>query len=164
MSGVEVQDIIDAGRAASLTGTVLEEWAAKGTPKQREYLHGLLQAEHASRQQSRRHRLLRAARLPALKSLEGYDWSAARFPTDYGREALVSLDFIDQAQDLVLYGDVGTGKTHLAIALAAAACRQGIGAKFFTTSALVMQLRRAQGRATPGPRTGRPGPQSRPRN
>jgi len=144
MSGVEVQDIIEAGRAASLTGTVLQEWAAKGTPKQREYLLGLLEAEHASRQESRRQRLLRAARLPALKTLEGYDWSAVRFPADYGREALASLDFIDNAQDLVLYGDVGTGKTHLASALAAAACRQGIPARFFTTSALVMQLRRAK--------------------
>lgn len=144
MSGAEVQDIIEAGRAASLTGTVLQEWAAKGTPRQREYLLGLLEAEHASRQESRRQRLLRAARLPALKTLEGYDWSAVRFPVDYGREALASLDFIDNAQDLVLYGDVGTGKTHLASALAAAACRQGIPARFFTTSALVMQLRRAK--------------------
>ncbi|MDN5896173.1 MULTISPECIES: IS21-like element helper ATPase IstB [Arthrobacter] len=141
---VEVQDIVDAGRAASLTSSVLEQWALKGTPKQREYLLGILQAEHASRQESRRQRLLRAARLPALKSVEGYDWSAVRFPTDYGREALLSLDFIDQAQDLVLYGDVGTGKTHLASALAAAACRKGIPARFFTTSALVMQLRRAK--------------------
>ncbi|MEE1622801.1 ATP-binding protein [Zafaria sp. Z1313] len=111
MNGVEVQQIIEAGRAASLTRDVLTEWAQKGTPKQREYLLGLLQAEHASRQESRRQRLLRAARLPALKTLEGYDWSSVRFPADYGREALTSLDFIDRAQDLVLYGDVGTGKT-----------------------------------------------------
>lgn len=141
---VEVEAIVSAGRAASLTGTVLAEWAAKGTPKQREYLLGLLQAEHESRQQTRRQRLLRAARLPALKTLQGYDWTAVRFPEDYGREALASLDFVDRAQDLVLYGDVGTGKTHLASALAAAACHRGIPARFFTTSALVMQLRRAK--------------------
>jgi DNA replication protein DnaC len=141
---VEVEAIVSAGRAASLTGTVLAEWAAKGTPKQREYLLGLLQAEHESRQQTRRQRLLRAARLPALKTLAGYDWTAVRFPEDYGREALASLDFVDRAQDLVLYGDVGTGKTHLASALAAAACHRGIPARFFTTSALVMQLRRAK--------------------
>jgi DNA replication protein DnaC len=141
---VEVEAIVSAGRSASLTGTVLAEWAAKGTPKQREYLLGLLQAEHESRQQTRRQRLLRAARLPALKTLQGYDWSAVRFPEDYGREALASLDFVDRAQDLVLYGDVGTGKTHLATALAAEACQRGIPARFFTTSALVMQLRRAK--------------------
>lgn len=141
---VTVQDVVDAGRQASLTGTVLQAWAAKGTPKQREYLLGLLHAEHASRQHSRRQRLLKAARLPALKSLDGYDWGAIRFPPDYSRDALAALDFLDRAEDLVLFGDVGTGKTHLASALAAAACQRGIPARYFTTSSLVAQLRRAK--------------------
>jgi DNA replication protein DnaC len=144
MSVITAHDVIEAGRQSSLTGSVLAEWAEKGTPKQREFLHGLLQAEHESRQESRRGRLLAAARLPALKSLTGYDWSNVRFPDDYGREALLSMDFMNHAQDLVLYGDVGTGKTHLATALVAAACRQGIPARFFTTSSLVAQLRRAK--------------------
>lgn len=141
---VSVQQIIDAGRAASLTSAVLAEWAGKGTPKQREYLHGLLQAEHASRQHSRRQRLLRAARLPALKTLDGYDWTAIRFPPDYGQDALRGLEFIEAAEDLILFGDVGTGKTHLATALAATACQAGIAARYFTTSSLVMQLRHAK--------------------
>ena len=144
MSTISVDDVIEAGRLASLTSTVLAQWAQKGTPKQREHLHGLLQAERESRQESRRQRLLKSARLPVLKSLDGFDYSAIKFPDDYGREALTSLEFIDHAHDLVLYGDVGTGKTHLAITLAAAACRQGIQARFFTTSSLVMALRRAK--------------------
>lgn len=119
---------------------MLAAWAEHGTPKQREYLHGLLTAEA----QSRRHRLLRAAKLPALKSFEGYDWSQISFPTDYGRQQLASLEFIGHAQDLVLFGDVGTGKTHLAIALAAATCQQGIPARYFTTASLVTHLRRAE--------------------
>ncbi len=144
MSSATVQDIVDAGRRAYLTGAVLQEWARKGTPGQREYLHGMLQAEHASRQHSRRARLLGAARLPAMKSLDGYDWGAVHFPADYGREQLTGLGFIEHAQDLVLFGDVGTGKTHLATALAAAACHKGIPARYFTTSSLVMALRRAK--------------------
>ncbi len=144
MNPITVQDIIEAGKHASLTGSVLSEWAQKGTPKQREYLHGVLLAERESRLESRRQRLLKSARLPAMKSLTGFDYSAVRFPADYGREPLESLDFINRAQDLVLYGDVGTGKTHMASALVAGACRQGIQARFFTTSALVMMLRRAK--------------------
>ena len=144
MNPITVQDILEAGKHASLTGSVLTEWAEKGTPKQREYLHGVLLAEHESRQESRRQRLLKSARLPALKTLTGFDYTSVRFPEDYGREALESLEFITRAQDLVLYGDVGTGKTHMATALVAAACRQGIQARFFTTSALVMMLRRAK--------------------
>lgn len=141
---MSVDDIVALGRQTSLTTTVLAAWAEHGTPKQREYLHGLLSAEVASRQQSRRHRLLRAAKLPTLKSFDGYDWSQISFPIDYGREQLTSLEFIQHAQDLVLFGDVGTGKTHLAIALAAAACQQGIPAKYFTTASLVTHLRRAK--------------------
>ena len=87
---------------------------------------------------------LAAARLPARKSLDGYDWTAIRFPDGYGRDQLVSLQFLDHAGDLVFYGDVGTGKTHLACALVAAACQQGIPARFHTTASLVAQLRRAK--------------------
>src|ERR1700712_2193989 len=112
MTIITVQDILDTGRQTSLTGTVLAEWAEKGTPKQREYLHGLLTAEHESRLESRRQRLLKSARLPALKSVTGFDYSSVKFPDDYGREQLESLEFITNAQNLVLYGDVGTGKTH----------------------------------------------------
>ena len=100
MSIITVQDIIEAGRQSSLTGSVLAEWAEKGTPKQREYLHGMIAAEHESRQESRRQRLLTAARLPALKSLTGFDYSNVKFPEDYGRDALTSLEFITRAEDL----------------------------------------------------------------
>lgn len=144
MTTISIDDIIDLGRQSSLTTTVLADWAERGTPKQREYLHGLLAAEVESRQISRRHRLLRAAKLPALKTFDGYDWTAIHFPADYGKQPLKDLEFIDRTQDLVLYGDVGTGKTHLAIALAAAACNQGYRAKYFTTAGLVMHLRRAK--------------------
>ena len=139
-----VADVIEAGRTAYLTRSVLDEWARKATPKQREFLYGMLRAEHDSRQQSRRERLLRAAHLPALKTLDGYDWAAVRFPDDYDRTRLADLEFIDYAQDLVLFGDVGTGKTHLACALVAACCRKGIPARYYTASALVMALRRAK--------------------
>ena len=141
---ITTEDVIAVGKGSSLTAGVLADWAAKGTPKQREYLHGLLQAEHASRRAARHARLLKAARLPTVKTLEGYDWTNLAFPADYGREQLTSLEFLQCGGDLVFYGDVGTGKTHLAAALVAQACREGIPARFFTTAALVAQLRRAQ--------------------
>ncbi|MGP5288106.1 IS21-like element helper ATPase IstB [Glutamicibacter arilaitensis] len=144
MSEITTEELLQAGREASLTSTVMEEYARKGTPKQRQFLYGLLIAEQRSRTDARRARLLRAAKLPALKTLDGYDFSAITFPVDYGREQLTDLDFLEHAQDLILFGDVGTGKTHLATALAVAACRRGIPARFFTTAGLVMQLRRAK--------------------
>lgn len=141
---ITAADIITAGKATSLTATVLAEWADKGTPKQREYLHGLLIAEQQSRRTARTARLMRAAKLPMAKTLHGYDWTNISFPDGYGRDQLRALDFIDTGGDLVFYGDVGTGKTHLACALVAQACQAGIPARFFTTASLVAHLRRAK--------------------
>ncbi|GAA0640746.1 IS21-like element ISBlo1 family helper ATPase IstB [Bifidobacterium pullorum] len=114
------------------------------TPGQLGFLAALFTAENASRAESKRNRLLRQAGFPQSKELDGYDWSMAAFPTDWGREQLVSLEFIDRAEDLVLYGDVGCGKTHLAIAIGTLACRRGIPVRFFTASGLIMRLRKAK--------------------
>lgn len=60
------------------------------------------------------------------------------------RESLLALDFVERREDLVLMGDVGTGKTHMASALCALACERRLEARFFTASSLVMRLRRAR--------------------
>ena len=52
--------------------------------------------------------------------------------------------WIEKVLDLVLMGDVGTGKTHMASALCALACERRIEARFFTASSLVARLRRAR--------------------
>ena len=135
--------VLDAGRSCSLTGAVLREWAEAGTPRQVEYLAGYLEAERASREASKRATLLRRCALPAPKSFDGYDWSAVSWPEGLGREDLTSLSFLARREDLVLMGDVGTGKTHMASALCALACESRAEARFFTASSLVMRLRRA---------------------
>lgn len=68
----------------------------------------------------------------------------ASFPADRGREQLESLELVERAEDLVLYGDVGRGKTHLAIAIGVLACQRMIPVRFFTASSLVMRLRKAK--------------------
>ena len=119
--------VVEAGRSCSLTTAVLEEWSRLGTPKQVEYLAGYLEAERSSLEASKRATLLRRCALPAPKTFDGYDWSAVSWP-----------------EDLVLMGDVGTGKTHMASALCALACERRLEARFFTASSLVMRLRRAR--------------------
>ena len=136
--------VLAAGRRCCLTSSVLEEWSGLGTPRQVEYLAGFLEAEAASRDASKRAALLRRCALPAPKSFDGYDWSCARWPEGFGREDLLSLSFLDAGEDLVLMGDVGTGKTHMASALCALACEHREEARFFTASSLVMRLRRAR--------------------
>lgn len=123
---------------------MLGEWARLGTPKQVEYLAGYLEAERDSRDASRRAQLLRRCGLPAPKTFDGYDWSAVSWPDGLGREDLLSLSFLERREDLVLMGDVGTGKTHMASALCQLACDRRLEARFFTASSLVMRLRRAR--------------------
>ena len=136
--------VVEAGRRCSLTTSVLEEWSRLGTPKQAEYLAGHLEAERDSRDASKRASPLRRCGLPAPKTFDGYDWSAVSWPEGLGREDLLSLSFLDRREDLVLMGDVGKGKTHMASAPCQLACDGRLEARFFTASSLVMRLRRAR--------------------
>lgn len=136
--------VVAAGRRCSLTKSVLAEWARRGTPRQVEYLAGYLEAECASREASKRANLLRRCALPQAKNFDGYEWGQIEWPDGFGRDDLLSLSFLDGREDLVLMGDVGTGKTHMAEALCALACQRARPARFFTASSLVMRLRRAR--------------------
>lgn len=136
--------VMELARNLPLTHCVLRDAVGNATPGQLGFLANLFERENASRAESKRRRLLKQAGFPQNKTLDGYDRSMASFPSDWGREQLESLDFVDRAEDLVLYGDVGCGKTHLAIAIGVLACQRMIPVRFFTASSLVMRLRKAK--------------------
>ena len=138
------EQVMGLARNLPLTHSVLEKALEDATPGQLGFLANLFEKENASRAESKRRRLLKQAGFPQSKTLEGYDWSMASFPADWGREQLESLEFVDRAEDLVLYGPVGTGKSHLAIAIGRLACERGVPVRFFTATGLLMRLRRAQ--------------------
>ena len=101
------EQVMELSRNLPLTRSVLRRAVENATPGQLGFLAALFTAENASRAESKRNRLLRQAGFPQSKELDGYDWSMAAFPTDWGREQLVSLEFIDRAEDLVLHGRRG---------------------------------------------------------
>ena len=143
-SGSLAARVAAAGRRCSLTGSLLADWGTRGTPRQVEYLAEYLEAECASRDASRRAQLLRRCALPQAKTLDGYDWGSVAWPDSFGRDDLLSLSFLDRHEDVVLMGDVGTGRTHMLEALCALCCQSMRQARFFTASSLVMRLRRAR--------------------
>ena len=71
-----------------------------------------------------------------------------RFPEGWGREEMLSLDFVGRAEDLVFHGPTGRGKTHMATALGIEATRRGIPVRFHQTASLVLQLGKAKREGT----------------
>ena len=100
-------------------------------------------SELAVRERNRRARLYRKAAFPQPKSVEGYDFSQVSFPDGYGPDDLMSLDFVERAEDFVFLGPTGRGKTHLSIAVGSACANAGRAARFFTCAQLVLLLVRA---------------------
>ncbi|MDD7204497.1 MAG: ATP-binding protein [Coriobacteriaceae bacterium] len=142
-SGSLAELAVEAGKRRPLTKPVLADWARRGTPRQVGFPLGYLEAEAASRDASERASLLRRCALPAPKASDGHDWTALSWPEGLGREDLPSPSFPEAREDLVLMGDVGTGKTHMAPALRTMCCEAGIEARLSAASSSVMRLRRA---------------------
>lgn len=113
-----------------------------------DFLTVALQSEQAARRERVRQALLKIASLPAIKSLEGYDFSFATGAPKAQIQELASLAFIDRAENIVLLGPSGVGKSHLALALAYRAVMAGIKTRFITAADLMIQLAaaNAQGR------------------
>ena len=116
----------------------------EATPKQEEFLYTVLREELEHRERQRKIRLFQKAAFPVRKTLEGYEFSALRLPSALPLGELTSCQFIRDKRNLVLYGPVGTGKSHLAIALGVKACELDIETRFFTVAALVTRLREAK--------------------
>lgn len=132
-------------RALKLTGMLdtldarLAE-ARAGTLGHVEFLQVLCQDEIARREAAAVARRLRAARLPSSATLEGFDFSFnPRLPTAQIRD-LARLEFIPAGEGVLIFGPVGVGKTHIAVALAHQACRRGYDVGFWTCSRLLAEL------------------------
>lgn len=110
------------------------------TPKHEEFLHRVFKEELEHRERLRKANLFKRAVFPVRKTLETYEWHALRLPSTLQPDELTSCQFVRDKKNLVLYGPVGTGKTHLAIAHGVKACELGITTRFFTAASLVTRL------------------------
>jgi DNA replication protein DnaC len=113
-----------------------------------EYLAELTHLEVTARRERRVQRLLQDAHLPMMKTLDSFDFDSQK---TLDRDAVLELftcDFVARKENVVLVGEVGTGKTHLSIALVVACCQKDLRARFTTATQLVNTLAeaKAQGR------------------
>lgn len=105
-----------------------------------EYLRELLERELRRREQSVAGQRLREARFADIKTLEQIDWSAMEGVSKKTILELASCAFIDKAEDVVIAGPIGTGKSHLGIALGVEATKRRFRVLFVKAADLVRQL------------------------
>ena len=114
------------------------------------YLLRLVELELIERQRKMVERRVRAAKFPASKSLDSFDFTALPSLNKVLVLELARCEFIVRRENIIALGPSGTGKTHLAIGLGLAACQRGMPVGFTTAASLVNQLTEAR-REAPAP-------------
>lgn len=114
-----------------------------------DWLERLLEAEATERSARSIRYQMGVAKFPVYCDLDRFDFAESILPEPQIRH-LYRADFIRDRRNLVFVGGTGTGKTHLAIALAQSAIRQGLRARFFNVVDLVNQLDRDKREGRPG--------------
>jgi DNA replication protein DnaC len=104
------------------------------------FLLQLLELELLDREKRAADRRLKAAKFPTIKTLENFDFTARPSVNKVLIAELARCEWIDQRENLLLIGNPGTGKSHLATALAAQACSRGYKVRFYRTTELVTAL------------------------
>jgi DNA replication protein DnaC len=126
----------------------LAQDAAKAEASFADFLEKVLACELGGRNERRCSVLLKLATMPAIKTLDQFEWTHAGGAPKAQIVELSHLAFIERAQNVVLLGPSGVGKTHIALALAHRAVTAGHKVRFITAADLMLQLgaAKAQGR------------------
>ena len=122
----------------------LAEQALRQRQTPADYLAQLVHLEVTARRERRIQRRIQDARFPMLKTLDAFSFEAQ---PDLDRDAVLQVfdcRFVAEGANVVFVGGVGTGKTHLSIALGMACCQHDYRVRFVTAAELVTMLVEAQ--------------------
>lgn len=109
------------------------------------YISTLVELELTERNQNRIMRNTKSAKLPAGKTIDTFNFKVAKSINKAQIHALAeNVDWVKQANNLILFGPSGVGKTHLAAAIGYAMVQQGLRALFTSTTAIVQKLQKAR--------------------
>lgn len=121
-------------------GGVLSAYARLPFESKEQFLTAVFAAELEARKENRIRRSLKRAGFEQTKTLDAFEWDAVTLPAKTTPQMLTELDFIERTECLILMGEPGLGKTHLATALGITACMQGKSVRFFRTADLASRL------------------------
>ena len=105
-----------------------------------QYLLRLCELELIERERRMIERRIKAARFPATKSLDSFDFMAIPSLNKALTMELARCEFVDRRENVIALGPSGTGKTHVTLGLGLAACQKGLKVRFTTAAALVHEL------------------------
>lgn len=118
-------------------GGMAKGWRSVTFTDTQQYVTELLKLELQEREVNRINRMVKTAGFRVLKTLDEFVWnSSIELPHDLTQEYMENLRFLPPKENLIFMGAVGTGKTHLATALALKACQEGRRVRFFTAAEL----------------------------
>ncbi len=126
--------------------TELAQQSAQQNWDHLEYLRRLVEGEYTERRQRAIERRIKAARFPVLKTLEQFRWDWPKKINRLKVQNLFRLEFLAQKANVILLVNVGLGKTHLATALAYAACQESYSVLFADAISVINDLSAAQKR------------------
>jgi len=122
----------------------LAQDAARDGASFADFLEKVLASEQIAREDRKRTVLMRLATMPSIKTLEQFDWCQASGAPKAQIVELGHLAFVERAENVVMLGPSGVGKTHIALALCQRAVMAGHKARFITAADLMMQLAAAK--------------------
>jgi DNA replication protein DnaC len=132
-------------------GGLAKEWRTVEYRDNEQYMRELLEIEVREREANRISRMIKQAGFRVMKSLDDFIWKQGiEIPKTISKEEIETASFVNQKENLVLMGAVGTGKTHLATAVALKLCEQGRRVRFFTATGLanILQEKHQRGLLT----------------
>ena len=109
-----------------------------------QFLARLVELEMIDRERRTIERRIKAARFPAVKSLDSFDFNAIPALNKMQVLELARCEWIERRENVIALGPSGTGKTHIALGLGLAACQKGLAVGFTTAAAIVHELMEAR--------------------
>jgi len=109
-----------------------------------QFLARLVELELIDRERRMVERRIKAAKFPAAKSLDSFDFKAIPKLNKMQVLELARCEWVDRRENVIALGPSGTGKTHVALGLGLSACQKGMSVSFITASALVNELMEAR--------------------